>query len=558
MDEHNRDQYTYILILRFLVATIGFNNLWFLAAIVLLYLLIGVSFLAFGIVRINANLMKNMLTFVIACFFAFGRYVLAFYMSQSFFSEKISSSHIFGGNIQWIIAATSNTVLNSLRLYIGDFFNTPFFVFQLIYPLCLIPGVLLLKNKYKPFMALLIVFGIFVVLSTRFGSIFTWLNTFLFQFHFFQLFRSPDKIFIMLPALYLALYSMIYTHQLVVKKQIRFMLLWVLVCIVPFLGNHIKEWFYKYSSDNPSIAVHVPSSYTDIVKTINNDERSIWILSLPNVAVTSLNWANYPSRWLVGADLLHTLYNKPYFSANSYDHPTLETQMSLAHMWSASGNVQDLIDAVELFGAWYVVLHRIVPTASTAGLQKIANILNTAENTKLLDLLYTNPLFNLYKVSNPFVQSTLSVSSGTLYFQKYNPILYEWYIVGSGSVDIVLRQGFDTQRRFLITENKQNFATDCTNPNTYRQWKSITYECYNTNILFHIGSIIKWLLIDDTVTDHTMYKTFGNSRSFDLPHNNAGTHFYIFYIPQLFLYFGLLSQIILFVRVIYALKKHYS
>lgn len=553
MDEKNRDKHTYLLILRFIVATVWFNNIGFLAVIILCYFLLGIVFLLLGIIRINANFIKNICTFAIACFFAFGRYALAFYLSQDFFSSKIASSRIFGGDITHIISATSNTIFNSLRLYIGNYFNTQLFWFQLVYPLCLLPGFILIKNKYKPFIGLLIVFGIFIVLATRLGSFFTPLNAFLFDFSFFQLFRSPDKIFIMLPVLYLALYTILYAHPLIQKTQARFVLVWVLICILPFLGNHIKQEFMKESIDNPSIAVRVPISYTDIIDVIHEDKRSVGILSLPNVATTSLNRANYPVRWLVWADLLHTLYNKPYFSANSYDHPILETRMSLSDIGAEDARPQNLINAIQDFGAWYIILHRSVPPSVFSGLQKTTSILQTAVDAQLIDLLYDSLLFSLYAVNRNFVQASMWSSWWNLYFYKHNPVLYQWIIIGSWNVDIILRQAFDTQRRFLIIDNNDSFIDHCQSLEQYIQGKHSVYECLGMRWGFHLGNIIRWLFHRSDIV-HTMYKTYSNMWSINNTSENT-IHFYVFYMPQLFLYFGILCQITLFVWIVYVLKK---
>jgi len=105
-------------------------------------------------------------------------------------------------------------------------------------------------------------------------------------------------------------------------------LIFILIIPIPFYIGGIPTYLSHENEKGYKYTIQIPSEYYTIEKIVNKDDKQLSIISLPYSVVNSLNWANYPKWHFVGHDVLHLLYNKYYISANTYDHPALETNLS--------------------------------------------------------------------------------------------------------------------------------------------------------------------------------------------------------------------------------------
>ncbi|VVB97189.1 Uncharacterised protein [uncultured archaeon] len=327
---------SYFIIL-FLISTMGFNNIAFLAALLFLQILILFSFFAARKIPLNPQAVKRaffvfILEFVLSLYF-----LLPYFASQLEYVSKISEGNSMGNLVNWL-SYTSNNVYSIFSFQMlkdkypseNLYFNHDISIaISLGYMIFLMLAILCQKEKQQKYWLHYSIFLVVLLfLLMRATPPFDRFNLFIYTLPGFNLFRSPDKLFVFYPFFYLVLLSLLLYYSSFSKKIIITVLVISLAIPIPFYIGGVPEYLSHEDQNGYKFTVKIPSEYYTIKEIINKDDRQLSIISLPYSVVNSLNWANYPKWHFVGNDVLHLLYNKFYISANSYDHPTLETNLS--------------------------------------------------------------------------------------------------------------------------------------------------------------------------------------------------------------------------------------
>lgn len=170
------------------------------------------------------------------------------------------------------------------------------------------------------------------------------------------------------------------------------------------------------------------------------------VLSLPYSVINSLNWSNYPSWSYIGHDLLHLLYNKPYISANSYDHVNSETTLSLQRFSEKETSIAEMVSIIQKFGTQFIMVHKDVDK-QFIGLAD--HNIHALQDSGIISMVTSNSYFVLYRVNSHYILPAFNVDSGK--FSKINPVRYALQINQIGSQEsIVFRQSHNPQWKLYL------------------------------------------------------------------------------------------------------------
>jgi len=507
-------------ILFFFISTVGFGNPAFLAALLFLQFLLLIIFFITRKISLNLKVTGRILFVFVLQLFLSIYFLLPYYISTNVYLSKLSEGRVLGDFMDWI-SRTSYSISNILSLAISDS-NYPFFnlysdskVFIAVsfgYIIFLIAAMLYQKRKKeKNWFCYFIFFTALFFLLMRLTPPFDRINKFIYALPGFSLFRSTDKLFVFYPFFYLVLLTLLLFYSKFSKKIINTILIIILVIPIPFYIGGIPKYLSYEDQGEYKLAVQIPSEYYEIKRVIDKDNHLLSVISLPFSATTSINWANYPIWNFVGSDVLPALYNKPYISANSYDHPGLETKLSFAEYNVANKiDKNKFIELLQKFSGQYILLHKDIDEYWMGSSKIIYDTISELESDKIVKKLDDNEYFTLYELDeNYLVPLILSNENDVdIYFQKVSPVKYRISIHNLKEItNLEFHQSYDSQWRLYLKANPDSSWCE---PLRYYKSNKVT-EGKNTEKLFEIGDLAflwKNSIFDDT---HKMVEEYANS-----------------------------------------------
>ncbi len=436
----------------------------------------------------------------------------------------LSEGRVLGDFMGWI-SRTSPSILNTLTVAIS-YGNYPFFnlysdskIFIAVsfgYMIFLIVAILYQRRKQeKNWFCYFIFFTIFFFLLMRLTPPFDKINKFIYALPGFSFFRSSDKLFVFYPFFYLVLLSLLLYYSKFSKKIINTILIIILIIPFPFYIGGIPKYLSYEDQGGYKLTVQIPSEYYEIKRVIGKDNCLLLVISLPYSVTTSINWANYPKWHFVGCDVLPALYNKPYISANSYDHPGLETKLSFAEYNAANKIDKDkFIELLQKFSGQYILLHRDIDEYWIDSSKIVYDTIKELESDKIVKELDDNKYFTLYELDEDYLVPLILSNENDvdICFQKVSPVKYRISICNLKEItDLEFHQFYDAQWKLYIKSNPDN--SWCELLKYYKNTK--VTECKHTGKLFEISDLAflwKNSIFDDT---HKMVKEYANSWSID-------------------------------------------
>lgn len=435
----NKDLLLFLIV--FILSLPAYNNIAFLFA---LFFVQGLFFTTYSISTFkNKNVIWNIWKFCLVIFLQVILslvVILPFLSSQLWYKDNTLNTKAFSWDaITSFMTSTSSNPLNSFILAIDNwrfpntildskfeqvpsYYITLSFIFSFLFILFIAYWLINKKEKIiwnNIFYTFLLSYLILLFLSFRLTPPFDSINLFIYKTLTLGLFRSPDKIFVFIPffTIILFLYSL---------QKINLGRKWILTLYVSlflsvsfiFAGWIVKQYLYNTNWYNQWL-VKMPQEYSDIQEIINKDKNTNSILSIPYSVINSLNWSNYPKWWYIWHDLLHLLYNKNYISANTYDHPILETELSLKRFSDSKESINTLINIIQKFWWRYILDHKDVDNQF---LWLTDENLKKLEDSNVIKKITSKEYFNLYEVNKIYINPLINWIN--LSFQKINPVKY--------------------------------------------------------------------------------------------------------------------------------------
>ncbi len=583
-----KKEYYFIMIIVFFLSTVSFNNIAFLAA---LFLFEGLVFaLAYFLEKFDKKILVSFLVVLVLQIILSLYFLAPFVASQIEYAEKIETTESFGGDAINNIRTRSNSLLEVFGLntqkyhFPGlNYFSSNFWGKLIPQALNFLPIILILfwlyfwKNKknnwqdLKISIIILLVFFLSIILVARITSPFEAISEFLFRLPGFLLFRSPDKIQVFFQ--YFLTLSLVLAISFFDLKKKTANIIFILLLLIPFpfyfgginkyLNWELDKNLLEPSDNGYKISVEIPQEYKEVAKKINQSDEDTAIISLPYAKVNSLNWSNYPKWNFVGHDFLYLLYNKRYISANSYDHPLLETRLSFKEVNERSQESRYLLEEVKKFGARYIMFHKDIPEDWFLGTEKIRFFLENLEEAKKLKKIEENDYFILYELSEENILPPISVGSD-LIFEKINPTKYKISIKNiKGKEKLNLLQSFNSQWKLYLKPINEELTC---NP-IYEYVNFSSRECRSSKVFFE-GEEISYLFKNSIFEeDHSLDSNFSNQWEInpEFIKNNFSNEYYrensdksldfniiIYFLPQSYFYLGIIIDCFLvFVSLIF-------
>jgi len=443
-----------IFTLFFLLSTVAYNNLAFFGALLLSQAIIFLMLLVWGKLGLDRIVIKKIIAISFIYFIGAVYFIFPFYLANAEYRGAMVNGKIVGDVLSHV-NNTPNTILNILQLHIPGFGKQPN-IFNLLYPLSLflLFFVSIRSGKKNPStIVLLSLFLLFALLTVRLNEPFTLLNSLLYSTTFFALFRSQDKIFMLLPFFYVMLLVGL-LHQVKLKQVYVYGIL-IILLLIPYkfytggIINALTSPASKSSTEYYSYIIKIPKEYYQVRESINKENSNQSIISLPYSVVNSLNWSNYPMWHFVGHDPLHLLYNKNYISANTYDHPNLETQLSFKNFNERNGSPEELLRLIQKFSGQFIFFHKDIASSWVTWSLNIKYSLGELVRRRQLDLVASNEYFNLYEVKKKNLVPII-YSQTTEFFKKINPSKYRVILHLKQKENIIFNQSHSSQWKLYL------------------------------------------------------------------------------------------------------------
>lgn len=506
----------------FLISTVGFGNIAFLAALIFFQLLLSIAFSATQKIPFNLKTIKRILFIFALQLFLSIYFILPYFASQFEYASKISSGKVMG-DLAMVLPWTSNNVYSIfsftmlkdkyplVNLYSWDTIviaiSIGYIIFLIITLLCH------KKNEYKNWLHYLIFYMIYLFLLMRATVPFNRVNVFLYTLQGFNLFRSPDKLFVFYPFFYLVILSLSLYYSKFSKKIITAILIIILVIPFPFYIGGITKYLSYEDQDGYRNTVQIPPEYYAAKKIVNRDNSQLSIISLPYSVVLWNNWANYPKWHFVGHDVLYLLYNKFYISANKYDHQLLETNLSFKEYNDAK--ITDSVKFLRIlqkFSGRYIFLHKDINKYWLGNSKAVHNTIKDLESKNIIKRLDDNEYFTLYELNKKYWVPLISSDKYDVYFQKISPVKYIINIYNlKEKTTIEFHQSHNSQWKLYLKSNPNN--SWCKPLEYYENTK--TTECEHIKKIFDVydlSYIWKKPVFDDT---HTIVNEYANGWTID-------------------------------------------
>jgi len=554
----------------FIISTMAFNNIAYLGALIFLQILL--SFILFATKKIPASLKiakRILIIFVLQLFLSL-YFLLPYFASQFEYVSKVSSGKVLG-DIPSIFAWTSNNAYSifSLTIYkdkypLNNLYSSSdlFSAISLGYIILLIIAILYQKNKQdKYWLHYLISLVVLLFLLMRGTPPFDKINIDIYTLPGFNIFRSPDKLFVFYPFFYLVLLSLLLCHSRFSKRTITTFLIIILIIPIPFYIGGIPTYLSHENQGGYKNTIQIPSEYYKIREIVNKDSSQLSIISLPYNVVTSINWANYPKWHFVGHDVLNMIYDKYYISANTYDHPALETNLSFKEY--NDGNRVDkykFLKILQKFSGKYILLHKDIEKYWIDNSKVTYNTIQELEANNILKKLDENEYFSLYELDRTYLIPLVFSDKNNLSFKKFSPLKYEISLYNlKNKTNITFHQSYNSQWKLYLTSNPGNSL--CKPLEYYKNTRTI--ECEDIKQLFDISDLAylwKRQIFDES---HDMVDEYANGWTIDPEYIKANypKEYYrihsdgsidieltLYFKPQSYFYMGLMvSGIILII-----------
>lgn len=520
-----RKDVVYFTIL-FLISTMGFVNVAYLAA----FLFIQVLFLIVSFVtkKIPLSLKTmNRILFVFILQFFLSIYFILPFVSQ--FESTISHvGKVMGDLVNWLSYSSSNvysifsfTMVKDVYPLINLYSSSPIYIaVSLGYIIFMTVTILYQKKKQEKYwLHHLMFFVLLLFLLMRLAPPFDRINLLIYTLPGFNVFRSPDKLFVFYPFFYLVLLSLLLYYSKFSNKIITAILIIILIIPIPFYIGGIPKYLSYEGQDGYKYTIQIPPEYYKIKEIINKDNTQLSIISLPYSVVNSLNWANYPKWHFVGQDVLYLLYNKFYISANSYDNPILETNLSFKE-YNEAGKIDTdkFLKLLQKFSGKYILLHKDI-TKSWIDDSKVIYATNRElEANNIVKKLDETDYFILYELDKKYLVPVILSDKSEIHFQKFNPVKYIINMQNvKGKTNLEFHQSYSSQWKLYLKSNPNN--SRCKSLEYYENTK--TTECEFARKIFEIDDLTylwKKPIFDDT---HAMVKEYANSWTIDTAYIKA-------------------------------------
>lgn len=564
-------------IIIFLISTLGFNNVAFLAALLFFQVLLSVALFATKKIPLSLITAKRLLFVFILQLILSIFFLLPFFASQFEYISRITGGKVLG-DISSVFLWTSNDAYSILsftmvkdRYPLVNLYSDSkiFIAISLAYIIFIIVAILYQKRKKETYwLPYLTVLLLLLFLLMRGTAPFDKINIFLYTLPGFNLFRSPDKLFVFYPFFYLVLLNLLLYYSKLSKKMISAMLIFILIVPIPFYIGGIPAYLSHENENGYKSTIQIPSEYYTIEKIVNKDDKQLSIISLPYNVINSLNWVNYPKWHFVGHDVLHLLYNKYYISANTYDHPALETNLSFKEY--NEGNRVDkykFLEILQKFSGKYILLHKDIDNYWIDNSKITYNTIKELEADNTIKKLDENEYFALYELDTNYLIPLVFSDKNNLSFKKFSSVKYDAYIYNlTNKTNIEFHQSYNTQWKLYLEFNPGNSL--CKPLEYYKN--SNTTECEQTTQLFEISDLAYiWQksMSDDT---HKMVNEYANAWTIDpeyiitnypkeyykkYPDGSIDIELTLYFKPQSYFYMGLMVSGIAFVICIGYLYK---
>lgn len=488
---------------------VGYNNIAFFFVV----LLVEVMFIFFYLIitpKLNFKIvLKNIIIFILIQVIIPIFYVSSFLLSNINNFEKASSTDVYDVHL-WNESTSSSYVYSLISKPVIGNESLP-----IIYVYFLLPFILILffytgKKRYSEHLPLLLTVLFLILLYLKYNSPFGILFRNLFNYPFVSMLRSPDKIFIFFPFFYLLLLS-----EVVVKSKSKLFKFLLLILVTAscyyFVGNKITKYLIE-KNKNYSYAVNIPDEYKDFAAKINVTGLSTSIYSLPYSVKNSINWSNYPKWHFVGHDVLHLLFNRDFISANVFDHPVYETNMTFRNLWKnpiCCGD--DYIEkSFDRFGVEYVIWHKDIDEGRFKENAPVYEMLQKSVKNGLIQKIEDNEYFEAYQVDESKIQPLISTEKGQVTFKKINPTKYIVDIKGLKLGDrLVFKQSFNPEWKIYTSIES---IGSCDERYQYISRNSLECISYNDDFVF---SDVSYIFKKPLSMEHEMVDEYANSWVFD-------------------------------------------
>lgn len=546
----------------FLISTMGFNNIAFLAALLFLQALLSIALFATKKFPLKILTMKRIIFIFILELFLSIYFILPFISSQFEYLTKITGGKIIG-NIVTIFSFTSNNVYSifSFTIYpdrypLNNLYSDSnmFVALTLGYIIFLMVAILYQKGKQeKHWLHYMIVLLVLFFLLMRGTVPFDTINLFIYSLPGFNLFRSADKLFTFYPFFYLISLTLLLYYTKFSKRIINSILIIILIIPIPFYIGGIPKYLSHEFQDEYKYTIQIPIEYYKIKELINKDDSQLSIISLPYNVVNSINWANYPNWHFVGNDVLNLLYNKFYITANAYDHPFLETNLSFEEYNEAKIiDNERFLKLLQKFSGKYILLHKDIKKGLLDESRVTYNTIKQLEANNIIRKLDENEYFTLYELNKNYLVPLIFSDKNYLSFQKSNPTKYKIYLSNlTSKINIEFHQSHNSQWKLYLASDPNNLWCKQSEYYTYTK----TTECEYTKKIFEISDLTyiwKKPIFEDT---HTMVDEYANSWTIDPEYikENYPKEFYkqnkdgsidiemtLYFNPQSYFYIGVI------------------
>lgn len=487
------------------LAFFGYNNVAFLFILLVIELLVGFVWYLTSIEFKLFNVIKKVLCLILIQLLISLPYLFSFVLSNFNNIEKANSTKVY--DIHLLNEATSSTFIHSFitRPVTGSeplpimyiYFLFPFVIFLACYRN--------IKTKSESLGVALMIL-LLILAALKYNSPLEDLLRLLFNFPPVAIFRSPDKVFVFYSFFYLYLIA-----QTFVKSKSVFLKA-ALICVVVFswtffLGDNLTK--YLTALDNSyKYAINIPSEYKNFSQVTNSENITTSVLSIPYSVKNSTNWSNYPAWNFVGHDVLHLLFNRRFISANVFDHPVYETNMTFKNIWRDGDCCGDdyIEKSFDRFGVEYVIWHKDIDSGRIKENIPVYEMFRKSVDNGLIHKIEDNEYFEAYQASEAKIQPLIYTENAQVTFKKINPTKYVVDIKGLKAGDrLVFKQSFNPEWKIYPTDEP---ISGCSDNYAYNAREST--ECVSITDDF-VFSDVGYIFNKPLSLEHEMVDEYANS-----------------------------------------------
>lgn len=492
------------------VAFIGYNNVAFMFALFIIEFLIGISVLIKSGNIKALGIIKRALVCVLLQLLLSLPYLYSFATVNISNIHKVNKTEVFGGSIEdWNVYTSSNFLKSSIMYPISGS-ELPLISVYIILPFLLLIYAYNNKRVKNEYLIQILLILFLILFSTKYNNPLKSVFRFSFNLPLTAMLRSPDKMFIFLPFFYAALIS-----RILVTTRTKIIRILVGILILMSLSFFYSGFAVKYlTSVNKGYryAINIPDEYKDFSQEVNSAEISTSILSIPYSVKNSINWSNYPKWNFVGHDVLHLLFNRNFISANVFDHPVYETNMTFRNLWKNPNCCGDdyIEKSFDRFGVEYVIWHKDIDEGRFKENIPVYEMLQKSVNNGLIQKIEDNEYFEAYQVDESKIQPLISTEKGQVTFKKINPTKYIVDIKGLKLGDrLVFKQSFNPEWKMYTSIES---IGSCNERHQYISRNTLECISYNDDFVF---SDVSYIFKKPLSMEHEMVDEYANSWVFD-------------------------------------------